>query len=381
MDECLDVMRTKMVTEYLTLYKDNSYDPNQNSGSAIVYSKGSPNIRIVMNYSRSTHLVLIVPIRPAPQLHFRRSNNQTSSSVGDSVCEYKLNSAGSRPLRSQFNSMYLTVKDNSKKDRALIVLDKEWRNDTGQRWRFVNNQLRNDHGKCLSAYHKSDSYLYQYDCSKNWKEMLWYRNGMQIVNGRHQCLYLRYQYSLLKTAHYDRKYRFNRKDIYNAFHHDCSHSNFELFSYWNDWEFNCPIANKLTHQNSDGTIAVTFINEFSKRYLTIKPNEVGGRERRHPVHIPWTNQLGQFWIITSNDTLINANGECLDYDGVTGLIPWELFITDNDCHKKQWIYNERHQIVHSQSKLCLTARIYTRAITLDHCDGEADQRWIKSSSN
>ena len=83
---------------------------------------------------------------------------------------------------------YLSVECNSKEDGAYIIEDRHWRNETGQRWKFVNNQLVNDNGKCLTAWTENSWYLYQYDCHPDWAGQIWIRNGLQIVNGFRLCL-------------------------------------------------------------------------------------------------------------------------------------------------------------------------------------------------
>ena len=97
----------------------------------------------------------------------------------------------SSPLRNEIGRHYLSVKENSKTEGAYVTLDRHWRNATGQRWRFVNNQLVNDNGKCLTAWTSRSWYLFQYDCHSDWAGQIWIRHGLQIVNGFRFCLTVR----------------------------------------------------------------------------------------------------------------------------------------------------------------------------------------------
>jgi hypothetical protein len=49
-------------------------------------------------------------------------------------------------LRNEFGQAYLSVQGDSSQDGAYVILDRQWRNSSGQRWKFINNQLVNDHG-------------------------------------------------------------------------------------------------------------------------------------------------------------------------------------------------------------------------------------------
>jgi hypothetical protein len=50
-------------------------------------------------------------------------------------------------LRNELNQAYLSVYDDRNQESLPIILDRVWRNSSGQRWRFVNCQLINDHGQ------------------------------------------------------------------------------------------------------------------------------------------------------------------------------------------------------------------------------------------
>ncbi len=120
--------------------------------------------------------IIVVP-KPAAESGNDTTSNKSLTPHGGSVL-----------LRNEFGRAYLSVEDNSKEKGSYVVLDREWNNATGQRWRFVNNQLLNDHGKCLTAWTERSWYLYQYDCHPDWAGQIWIRHGLQIVNGFRFCL-------------------------------------------------------------------------------------------------------------------------------------------------------------------------------------------------
>ena len=94
---------------------------------------------------------------------------------------YKINGHDSAPV-------YLSVVNNLKKEGEYITLEREWANATGKRWNCVNNQLRNENNKWMTAWIERSWYLYQYDCHPDWADKIWIRHGLQIVNGFHFCL-------------------------------------------------------------------------------------------------------------------------------------------------------------------------------------------------
>ena len=89
-------------------------------------------------------------------------------------------------LRNELGRVYLSAKEVS--EGAVIDSELEFKNSPSQRWRFVNNQLVNGNGKCLTAWTKRSWYLYQYDCHPDWAGQIWIRHGLQIVNGFRLCL-------------------------------------------------------------------------------------------------------------------------------------------------------------------------------------------------
>ena len=74
--------------------------------------------------------------------------------------------AKSGMLRNAFSQGYLSVVNDPKEMHGTCVI-LDWRNSTGQKWRFINGRLRNGHGHCLTI--KPNNYtLYQYRCVTDW---------------------------------------------------------------------------------------------------------------------------------------------------------------------------------------------------------------------
>jgi hypothetical protein len=109
--------------------------------------------------------------------------------VPKSACSYNpVRAQKSGRLRNLDGLGYLSVKDDSSQEGAYVILEQESRRSPGQTWTFVNNQLRNGFGKCLTAWKYHSWYLYQYDCHHNWPGQKWTRRGLQILNGYGFCL-------------------------------------------------------------------------------------------------------------------------------------------------------------------------------------------------
>jgi hypothetical protein len=120
------------------------------------------------------HLVMVVPVKPTA----KSSIPATSDKL---MCDYKLGK-DSGLLRNEFSQAYLCILGDTRQEGLPIILDVKWRNNSGQRWRFVDNQLMNGHGKCLTDWTRGSSLLYQYDCRRDWVGQIWHRNDLQIVN-------------------------------------------------------------------------------------------------------------------------------------------------------------------------------------------------------
>jgi hypothetical protein len=87
------------------------------------------------------HLVMVVPVKPTA----KSSIPATSDKL---MCDYKLGK-DSGLLRNEFSQAYLSILGDTRQEGLPIILDVEWRNNSGQRWRFFDNQLMNGHGKCF----------------------------------------------------------------------------------------------------------------------------------------------------------------------------------------------------------------------------------------
>ena len=99
----------------------------------------------------------------------KRLKNQTK-------CSYSSDNEAHQdygPLRNEFSQAYLSVQGDSDKKGAYIVMDSEWRNSPGQKWKFVNGQLKNGFGKCFTKWDKFHTSIYQYDCDHNWDGQKW----------------------------------------------------------------------------------------------------------------------------------------------------------------------------------------------------------------
>ena len=111
--------------------------------------------------------------------------------IYDEIANRKASKQYNGVLHNEFGRAYLSVEGNSKEDGAYVTADGAWRNRTGQKWTFVNNHLKNENGKCLTAWTERSTYLYQYDCHPDWAGQVWIRHGLQIVNGFRFCLAIR----------------------------------------------------------------------------------------------------------------------------------------------------------------------------------------------
>ncbi|XP_046654322.1 uncharacterized protein LOC124346274 isoform X2 [Daphnia pulicaria] len=109
--------------------------------------------------------------------------------VPKSACSYNpVRAQKSGRLRNLDGQGYLSVKYDSSQEGAYVILEQESRRSPGQTWTFVNNQLRNGFGKCLTAWTSDSWYLYQYDCHHNWPGQKWTRRGLHFRNGYNFCL-------------------------------------------------------------------------------------------------------------------------------------------------------------------------------------------------
>ena len=125
-------------------------------------------------YSKPSYWMILIPTK-----RLRNPTKCSYSSDNETLQDYG-------PLRNEYSQAYLSVQDDSNKEGASIVMDREWRNSPGQNWKFVNGQLRNGFGKCFTKWSYTFpiafTSIYQYDCNHNWEGQKWYRYGLQIAN-------------------------------------------------------------------------------------------------------------------------------------------------------------------------------------------------------
>jgi hypothetical protein len=317
----------------------------------IVASNNTENMQFTNNDSCINHIILVVPsMKPAATLIMNNAlttiSDPPSSGLLDLHCNLRndtdsgVNQTGL--LRNEYGQAYLSVQGDSNQEAASIILESEWRNTTGQRWRFVDNQLRNDFGKCLTAWTEQSWYLYQYDCHSDWAGQTWYRHGFQIVNGFNMCL----SYEGKK----DGRSMYVVQDL-------CDSTPPFL---WYDWDTTCWEAIiSLSAVNESRALR----NEFSKRYLS------GYEEESWAKHEPWSNQPGQNWEFV-NGQLRNGNGKCLTGKG------W--YVNQVDCtdtvSAKTWTYNEKRQIA-SDDGYCLSVGNTEGYIVYNYCKDDPEYRW------
>ena len=249
-------------------------------------------------------------------------------------------------LRNEYGQAYLSVQGDSNQEATSIILESKWRNTTGQRWRFIDNQLRNDFGKCLTAWTEQSWYLYQYDCHSDWAGQTWYRHGFQIVNGFNMCL----SYEGKK----DGRSMYVVQDL-------CDSTPPFL---WYDWDTSCEDAVIIP---SSTTGSRPLRNEFSREYLSVYENE------DYVSHKPWSNQPGQKWKFVDGQ-LRNDHNKCL-------MVGKGWYVLQVDCSSgsvkaKTWTLNEKRQLI-SDGGYCLTVdgdnKGYVRIDS--YCKDDPKYRW------
>jgi hypothetical protein len=318
---------------------------------SIVASNSTENMQFTNNGTCINHMVLVVPaLRPTLII----TNALTSAAISDSPSSERLDwqcnlnetdsdDNRSNLLRNEFGQAFLSVQGDSSLEAASIILESEWKNSTGQRWRFVDNQLKNDFGKCLTAWKMQSWYLYQYDCHSDWAGQKWYRHGFQIVNGFNMCL----SYEGKK----DGKLMYVVQDL-------CDSTPPFL---WYDWDSVCWEAIITLSAAANESRALR--NEFSKSYLS------GYKDESWAKHEPWSNQPGQNWEFV-NGQLRNGNGKCLTGKG------W--YVNQVDCmdtaSAKTWTYNEKRQIA-SDDGYCLGVGNTDGFIVYNYCKDDPEYRW------
>ena len=341
----LKLLRNQVMIESLVIETPcKSSEEEMNKIVIVVASNGTQRTQFINNGSCIENLVLLVPVNSIHNSSTSNLNADTLSSVHpdcNNQTDFNFNQNGL--LRNEFGQGYLSVQGESSQEATSIILESEWRNTTGQRWQFINNQLKNEFGKCLTAWTEQSWYLYQYDCHSDWAGQIWYRHGFQIINGFNMCL------SFEGGKIFFRK-MFVIQDL-------CDSTPPFL---WYDWDTTCWEAIiSLSAVNESRALR----NEFSKRYLS------GYEDDSWAKHEPWSNQPGQNWEFV-NGQLRNGNGKCLTGKG------W--YVNQVDCtdtvSTKTWSYNEKRQIA-SDDGYCLSVGNTEGYVVYNYCKDDPEYRW------
>ena len=221
--------------------------------------------------------------------------------------------AKSGMLRNAFSQGYLSVVNDPKEMHGTCVI-LDWRNSTGQKWRFINGRLRNGHGHCLTI--KPNNYtLYQYRCVTDWPKQDWVRHGMQIarptIDGSMACVAVN---DALQPVLDD-------KCLTNARY------------LWYDWDVDCEDVVVLHVTPGNGR---PLRNDFSRRFLTAPKNR--GRIGLKT----WMNLSEQHWRF--------VDGICLAGKGRS--IRKEICVDSKKKKANRWKHKKNKQIV-SDEGYCL----------------------------
>jgi hypothetical protein len=257
------------------------------------------------------------------------------------------------PLRNEFSQAYLSVQGDSNKEGAYIVMDREWRNSPGQKWKFVNGQLRNGFGKCFTKWSYTFpiafTSIYQYDCNHNWDGQKWSRYGLQIANvnyGRFICVF----YGGINVPNYPYL-------KLPGFDFCSSHPSF----LWYNRNTDCEDA-MVIPPSANGSR--TLRNEFSRLFL--------GVVKKYGMEKPWINRPTQLWKFVDG-MLRNDDGKCLVGKG------WYVEGVDCDSgtigNNGRWMYTENRQI-RSKDGYCLNSGGDENGfVYYDYCKDEPRQHW------
>jgi hypothetical protein len=278
----------------------------------------------------------------------KRLRNQTK-------CSYSSDNEAHQdyaPLRNEFSQSYLSVQGDSDKEGANIVMDREWRNSSGQNWKFVNGQLRNGFGKCFTKWSQGSSHsIYQYDCDHDWDGQKWSRYGLQIIADGNVA---GYTYCVSLYGNFNKISYVNRVPMIGS----CN----SLPSFlWYNRNTNCEDA-MVIPPSTNGSRALR--NEFSRLFLSAVTEKYGMVK-------PWMNRPTQLWKFVDG-MLRNDDGKCLAGKG------W--FVKKVACDSGRmgnnglWTYTENRQI-RSYAGYCLSNGDEETYVYYDYCKDEAQQRW------
>lgn len=300
-------------------------------------------------------VVGIIVILRRPAITLNPSSPSPSRLRNQIECSYDPDRAAQEygPLRNERTQSYLSVQGDSSKEGASIILDRQWRNSSGQKWKFVDGQLRNGFGKCLTFVHDARpliiGYVYQYNCVPKRPTQKWDRHGLFIMSDiiHHSSLILVFNGEL----HQDPMF------VNVVFHFDFSSS-----SYWYNRDTNCEDA-MVIQSTTNGSRPLR--NEFSRFFLDVEDDY--GTEQ------PWSNHPSQLWKFVDGSLLKNDEGKCLEGSG------W--YVLSVDCNAKvgqvrpfRWTYTENRQIK-SEDGYCLSSAGEKDYVYYDYCRDEPRQRW------
>jgi hypothetical protein len=299
------------------------------------------------------HWVIVVPKRPAASSINNPSSphsSPSSSHLRNPIeCSYDPDQAAEEygPLRNEGAQAYLTVQGDSNEEGASIILDREWRNSSGQKWKFVDGQLRNGLGKCLTLWWNvvflGWANVYQYDCDRHWPHQKWDQFGLHIIHVGRFCLtFIGQVYQGPMSV---QLYRF------------CDSSSRFI---WYNRDTDCEDA-MVIQSTTNGSRPLR--NEFYRLFLNVADNY--GTEQ------PWSNRPAQLWKFVDG-LLKNDDGKCL---AGKGWYVWSVDCADTIGNNGRWTYTENRQIK-SEDGYCLSSAGDKHGyVYYDHCKDEPRQRW------
>ena len=241
-------------------------------------------------------------------------------------------------LRNEFSQGYLSVMDDS--NGANVIVARQFNNSSGQRWHFVDNQLRNDYGKCLTR--SSSTNIYQYDCHPDWVGQKLKRVGLQIVwMDDSDCL------------SFDDSLKEWQYVVSNEEYIPCRLTSPFI---WYNWDSDCDDA-VVIRPTENGSRPLR--NEFSRLFLTA--------DVEYAIQLPWTNQPRQHWRFVEGH-LKNDDGRCLVARG--------KYVGSEDCSAKanKWVLNEKRQILNDEG-CCLSVGNNEDNISCINCINAPQYRW------
>jgi hypothetical protein len=308
---------------------------------------------IISTHSNETkdkchHWAIVIPTKPAISFNPSPSPSRLRNQI---ECSYDLDRVAQEygPLRNERARAYLSVQGDSKEEGVAIILDREWRNSSGQKWKLVDGQLRNGFGKCLTLRSSLNKffglfhYLYQYNCDLNQPEQKWDSKGLQIINDGKYCL------------GFDEKVHQDPMFVYGVRACDLSPS-----FIWYNRDTDCEDA-MVIQSTTNGSRPLR--NEFYRLFLNVADNY--GTEQ------PWSNRPAQLWKFVDG-LLKNDDGKCL---AGKGWYVWSVDCADTIGNNGRWTYTENRQIK-SEDGYCLSSAGDKHGyVYYDHCKDEPRQRW------